>query len=58
MSEVTQEMIYKAVDECHWRMKVHDVDICTGDVIPCSFNIEKGACDTLKKLFTGACNDE
>ena len=39
------------IEKCHWRQKVHGVDICTGAVGPCAHEIDQGKCDTLIKYF-------
>ena len=48
---VTQEQIDEAIKNCFWRKDMGGVDVCRGDLTPCMRVIEKGNCDTLKKLF-------
>lgn len=48
---VTQEQIDEAIKNCYWRIVLGGVDVCRGEVTPCMRVIEKGNCDTLKKLF-------
>lgn len=48
---VTQEQIDEAIKNCFWRKDAGGVDVCRGEVAPCMRIIEKGKCDTLKKLF-------
>lgn len=54
MSDVTQKMIDKAIRDCKWRKEIHVVDICIGMANPCLRVINRGECDTLIKLFSGA----
>lgn len=54
MSDVTQKMIDKAIRDCIWRKEIHGTDICVGMANPCLRVIDRGECDTLKKLFSGA----
>ena len=51
MAEITQEAIDEAINNCSWRVIVHDVPICTGNCGACQVEIERGRCDTLKQLF-------
>lgn len=54
MSGVTQKMIDKAIRDCIWRKEIHGADICIGMATPCLRVIDRGECDTLIKLFSGA----
>lgn len=51
MSEITQEMIDKTIEDCPWRRNVAGVYVCTGDILPCAKCIDIGKCDELRKLF-------
>lgn len=51
MSEITKEMIDKAIKECYWRKVVDGVGVCGGMLAPCSRTIEKGQCETLINLY-------
>ena len=53
MSEITKEMIDKAIKDCFWRKDVCGVDVCNGMLTPCASVIELGKCDTLIELFRG-----
>ena len=53
MSEITKEMIDKAIKDCFWRKDVCGVDVCRGMLTPCASVIESGKCDTLIELFGG-----
>lgn len=48
---VTQEQIDEAIKNCYWRKDLGGVDVCRGELTPCTRVIEKGNCDTLKELF-------
>ena len=49
---MTQAEIKKAIKQCEWRLKVcRDKYVCKGMCGMCQRVIEKGQCDTLKKLF-------
>lgn len=45
------QQVHYAIDKCIWRKEVHGVDICTGMAQPCVKIIDKGECDTIKRLF-------
>lgn len=51
--EITQEMIDDAIKNCNWRQELSGIDICKGEVTPCSHVIYSGKCDALIKLFKG-----
>lgn len=53
MSEITQEMIDKAIKDCFWRIEIEGISICKGMLTPCQRTIENGNCDTLKRLYQG-----
>ena len=59
---MTQEQINKAIKECFWlsqnRSKTFMPDICTGECLPCARVIERGKCDTLRKLFKAESEDK
>ena len=48
---LTDKDIQDAIKNCEWRKELHDIWICTGDIVPCLKHIDDGGCDTLKKLF-------
>ena len=58
MAEITNKMIQEAIDKCFWRKVVHGIDICAGNCEACSVEIERGRCDTLRKLFGKARKEE
>lgn len=51
MNTPTQEDINKAIHDCFWRKDICGVDICAGNCCPCALEIERGRCDTLRRLF-------
>lgn len=51
MAEITQQQINEAIKTCKWRQVFAGVDICSGNVGPCSKEIEAGRCVTLIELF-------
>ena len=57
ITDITEEEINKAIDNCHFRHDVGDVRICAGDVIPCFKHIEDGKCSMLRELFKRGNND-
>ena len=50
-NDITQEEINKAIDNCHFRHIYDGIAICRGEVAPCHHIIDRGKCDTLKKIF-------
>ena len=52
MKNLTQEEINKVIKDCKWRDYSGLIDICKGVASPCIAVIEKGKCDTLRKLTT------
>lgn len=51
-SKITEEELQKAVDNCFWKTDMGGVDVCKGMLAPCLRIIEKGQCDTIKKLVS------
>lgn len=54
MDKITQKQIDDAIRKCSWRQDFMGIPICSGDCAPCQHLIEKGECDTLKRLFSEA----
>ena len=48
---MTDKDIQETIDNCYWRADLDGVNVCKGELTPCMRVIEKGNCDTLKKLF-------
>ena len=51
ITDITEEEINKAIDDCHFRHDVCGVRICAGDAIPCFKHIEDGKCSMLREMF-------
>ena len=47
---MTDKEFQESIKKCHWRKNVYDVDICTGNVLPCARTIEKGDCEIIQKF--------
>ena len=50
MSDISTQMMRKAINKCHWRMKVAGIFICAGVCMPCEKAIYDGKCDALAGL--------
>ncbi len=50
MSEITEEQVRDAIQNCHWRDDNMGVPVCIGMCQPCQSTIESGQCDTLIRL--------
>ena len=50
-SEKFLKQVNHAINKCYWRKEVYGVNICTGMANPCARVIDRGECDTLKKLY-------
>lgn len=56
MAELTEKEINNAIKNCKWRQTSLGVPICGGNCNICAIEIERGRCDTLKKLFAKSGN--
>lgn len=43
--------IEKAIKNCYWHKDLWGVDMCGGMAAPCMRIIEKGQCDTIRKVI-------
>ena len=47
MDDAVEKELNRRIRQCHWRVKVHGVYICTGSCNVCSLLIDRGRCTTI-----------